>query len=182
MVTKGLSFGVTLILGSTSVALVQGLAPVALGQDSTFPPLLIKGPNFWPLNPCSCLTTCLSSSQIMGSQVSGERGGDCSGFFLLDRSIVGSWVPKPALCQGAFEEEDESPWNDHTACSSVVCVLTGCYPCCSTIWRFSYILEETNFTRKLDIHGPKINRSRKATKGSGRGASLENQDQIDIGL
>ena len=174
MVTKGLSFGVTLILSSTSVA---------LGQDSTFPPLLIKGPNLWPRNPCSCLTTCLSSSQIMGSQVFGERGGDCSGFFLLDRSIMGSWVPKPALCQGAFEEEDESPWNDHTACSSVVCVLTGCYPCCSIIWRFSYcILEETNFTRRLDIHGPKINRSRKATKGPRKGASLENQDQTDMGL
>ena len=51
MVTKGLSFGVTLILGSTSVALVQGLAPVALGQDSTFSPLLIKGPIFGPLIP-----------------------------------------------------------------------------------------------------------------------------------
>ena len=183
MVTKGLSFGVTLILVATSVALVQGLAPVALGQDSTFPPLLINGPNLWPLNTCSCLTTCISSSQIMGTQVIGERGGDCSSFFLLDRSIMGSWVPKLALCQGAFVEGDESPWNDHTACSSVVCVLTGCYPCCSIIWRFSYcILEEANFTRRLDIHGPKTNRSRKAIKGPGRGASLESQDQTDIGL
>ena len=72
MVTKGLSFGVTLILVATSVALVQGLAPVALGQDSTFPPLLINGPNLWPLNTCSCLTTCISSSQIMGTQVIGK--------------------------------------------------------------------------------------------------------------
>ena len=96
MVTKGLSFGVTLILSSTSVA---------LGQDSTFPPLLIKGPNLWPRNPCSCLTTCLSSSHIMGSQVIGERGGDCSGFFLLD-GHHGVWVLMPTLCQGAHMEED----------------------------------------------------------------------------
>ena len=27
------------------------------------------------------------------------------------------------------------------------------------------ILEETNFTRKLKVHGPKINRSRKAAQG-----------------
>ena len=41
---------------------------------------------------------------------------------------MGSWVPKPALRQGAFVEGDESPWNN-MACSSIVCVLTGCYPC-----------------------------------------------------
>ena len=35
------SFGVILILGSASVALVPGLTPVALGQDSTAPLLTL---------------------------------------------------------------------------------------------------------------------------------------------
>ena len=91
---------------------------------------------------------------------------------------MGSWVPMPALCQDAFVEGDESLWNDKVTCSSAVCVLTGCYPCCSNNWRFIYhILGETNSTRRLEIHGPTINRSRKAAKGPRKGSSQESQDQ-----
>ena len=86
-----------------------------------------------PYQPCSCLTTCLSRSWGVGSQVTGARGTDHSGFFLLDRGIVGSWVPVPALCQGASAQGLESPQNDRTACSNV---FTSWYPCCNSIWGF----------------------------------------------
>ena len=41
---------VTFVLGSASMALVQGLTYVVLGQDSTFTPLFMYRPNLWPLN------------------------------------------------------------------------------------------------------------------------------------
>ena len=107
MVTKELSQLLRSVLGSASVALVQGLTSVVLGQDSTFTPFLCIGQIFGPSTPFSSLTTCLSVSQVMGTQVIGERSEDHSDFFLLDRSIMGSWVLIPALCQGAFVEEDE---------------------------------------------------------------------------
>ena len=91
---------------------------------------------------------------------------------------MGSCIPVPALCQGAFAEGDESLQNDKVTCSSAVCVLTGCYPCCSNNWSFIYhILDETNSTRRLEIHGPKINRSRKTAKGPRKEASQDSQDQ-----
>ena len=37
---------------------------------------------------------------------------------------MGSWVPMPTFCQGAFLEGDESLWNEKTACSGVVRVST----------------------------------------------------------
>ena len=60
----------------------------------------------------------------LGTQVIGERGRNHSGFFLQDRRVVGSWVPMPTFCQGAFLEGDESLWNEKTACSGVVRVST----------------------------------------------------------
>ena len=99
----------TLVLGSTSVALVQGLTPVALGVDSTFLPLFFNGPNLW------LLSTLLMSNYLpipfSGHRDQGhwEKGRDCSGFFWLDRGVMESWVPMPALSQGAFMEGDESP-------------------------------------------------------------------------
>ena len=35
----------------------------------------------------------------------------------------GSGLPLPALCQGAFMEGEESPWNNKVACFSIVWVL-----------------------------------------------------------
>ena len=123
-----------MVLGSASVALVQVLAPLALGARAQHSSLsLSMGQIFGPLTPCSCLTTCLSLSWDVGTQVTGARGTDHSGFFLLDRGIVGSWVPVPALCQGASAQGLESPQNDRTACSNV---FTSWYPCCNSIWRF----------------------------------------------
>ena len=58
------------------------------------------------------------------THVIGERGRNRSGFFLLDSRVMGSWVPMPTLCQGAFLEGDESLWNEKTACSGVVHVST----------------------------------------------------------
>ena len=50
MVSKELSQLWRFVLGSASVALVQGLTSVVLGQDSTFTPLFVYRPNLWPLN------------------------------------------------------------------------------------------------------------------------------------
>ena len=90
-----------MLLGSTFVALVQ---------DSTSPFFLQVGHIFGPLTPYSCLTTYLSTSHDMGTQIIGERGGGRPDSLLLDKGIVYSLVLIiPALCQGAFVEEDESP-------------------------------------------------------------------------
>ena len=48
----------------------------------------------------------------------------------------GSGFPLPALCQGAFMEGDESPWNDKGACFSIVWVLARKYSCQIITWRF----------------------------------------------
>ena len=70
---------------------------------------------------------------------------------------MGSWVPMPTLCHCAFTKGDESPWNDKAACSNVVHVLAGWYPCCSTNWKsICCILEETSLIRWLEIYGPKV--------------------------
>ena len=78
-----------------------------------------------------------------------------------------SWgfgFPLLALCQGALIEVDESPWNDGDLFQHCLGVGQGIFLsyyhleiCC--------ILEETNLTRKLNVHGPEINRSRKAVQG-----------------
>ena len=99
-------------------------------------------------------------------------------FFRLNKGIIGSWVPVPALWQGAFTEGDESPQNNKAACSSIVWVLARWYSCSAIIWRFiCCILEKTNLPRSLKIHGLKINRSRKVAKWLRRGASQENQNK-----
>ena len=119
-------------------------------------------------------------SQVMGTQVTGKGMMTIPRFFRLNRDIVGSWVPVPALWQGAFTEGDESPQNDKAACSSIVWALARWYSCSAIIWRFiCCILEETNLPRSLKIHGLKINRSRKAAKRLRRGAS-QNQNQTLI--
>ena len=132
------------------------------------PPSFYLWAKLWPLNTL-LMTTCLptlSLSWAMGTQVTGEWGSDRSGFSKLGRDIVGSWVPMPTFCQGAFTEGDESSQNDKAACSSIVWVLAGGYSSRITIWRFiCCILEETNLTRKLKKHGPKLNRSRKTAEG-----------------
>ena len=48
----------------------------------------------------------------------------------------GSGFPLPALCQGAFMEGDESPWNDKVACFSIVWMLAKKYSCQIITWRF----------------------------------------------
>ena len=47
----------------------------------------------------------------------------------------GSGFPLPALCQGAFTEGEESPWNDKVACFSIVWVLIRVYSCHTITWR-----------------------------------------------
>ena len=139
------------------------------------PPLFIYGSNLWPINTWLMINHSLSPA--MGTQVIGERTNDHSSFFKLDRSIVGPWVPVPALCQGTFMKGRERPWNDR-ACPSTVWVLAKGYSCHTTTWTFiCCVLEERNLERMLKMCGPKINRSREAAKGPRRGASQENQDQ-----
>ena len=119
----------------------------------------------------------------VGTRVIGERGRNCSGFFLLDRRVVGSWSQCPH-CQGAFLEGDESLWNEKAACSSVVRVSPAGTLVASASGDFICILEEINLTRRLEIHGLKINRSRKPAEGPKREASQENQGQTlvcDVG-
>ena len=79
----------------------------------------------------------------------------------------GSGFPLPALCQGAFMEGDESPWNVKVTCFSIVQVFVG-----QGIFLSYYhleiccILEEIN--KKVKGNGPKINRSGKAAEGLAR--------------
>ena len=150
------------------VTLVQGSTPVALVYSPTSPLFLFMDQIFSPLTPCSWITVYLSLSWAMGTQVIGERADDCSGFFKLDRGVVGFWVPvaDPSGWSqlGYIYRGDESPWSDKTSCSTTVWVLAWWYSCCTTSGRLSCILEERNLTRRLRIYGPKINRSRKAAK------------------
>ena len=46
----------------------------------------------------------------------------------------GSGFPLPALCHGAFKE-DEIPWNNKVTCFSILYLVRE-YPCCTTTWRF----------------------------------------------
>ena len=46
----------------------------------------------------------------------------------------GSGFPLPALCHGAFKE-DEIPWNNKVMCFSILYLVRE-YPCCTTTWRF----------------------------------------------
>ena len=138
-----------------------------LGIGLHIPPSFYLWATLWPVNTLlttTCLPT-LSLSQTAGTQVTGEWGNDHSGFFKPSRDIVGSWVPVPTFCQGAFTEGGESPQNDKAACSSIVWMLGG-GSSSITIWRcICCILEETNLTRKLKKHGLKLKRSRKTAEG-----------------
>ena len=90
----------------------------------------------------------------MRIQVIGKEMETISGFFLLNRGFMGSWVPTTALCQGLLAEGDESPWNDKATISSVVHVPTSWYPR-SIIWRFICILEENKLNKKIRDTCPK---------------------------
>ena len=75
---------------------------------------LFLGPIVWPLLiPCSCLTVYLFPFSGIWEPSLREKGAvttlDSSGF---TGASWGSGFPLPALCQGAFMEGDESPWND----------------------------------------------------------------------
>ena len=89
---------------------------------------------------------------------------DSSGF---TGASWGSGFPLPALCQGAFMEEDESPWNDKVAFPA----LSGCWPG-NILVKLSLgdllYSRRNKFNKKLKVHGPKINRSRKAAQGLAR--------------
>ena len=50
--------------------------------------------------------------------------------------LWGSGFLLPIFCQGVLTEGDESLKDDKVAGSSIVCVLTGWYLCCNSIWRF----------------------------------------------
>ena len=55
----------------------------------------------------------------------------------------------------------------HRMIRQLVLALSGCWPGDILV---VLLLGETNLTRKLKIHGPKINRSRKAAEGLARRA------------
>ena len=112
-----------MVLGSASVALVQDLTPVPWGSGFSVLPL-INGPNLWPLYTLLMSNYLPILSCDVGTRVIGERGRNCSGFFLLDRRVVGSWSQCPH-CQGAFLERDERLWNEKAACSREVHVSTS---------------------------------------------------------
>ena len=57
-------------------------------------------------------------------------------------------------------EGEESPQSDKAACSSIVWVLAGWMDILVVL-----LLGETNLTRKLKIHSPKMNKCRKAAEG-----------------
>ena len=98
---------------------------------------LFLGPVIWlPLIPCSCLTIYLFTfSDICEPSLIGKgamttlTSSSCTG------ASQGSGFPLSALCQGAFMEGDESPWNDKVTCFSIVYVLVREYSC-TAIWRF----------------------------------------------
>ena len=98
---------------------------------------LFLGPILWPfLIPCSYLTVYLFP--FSGIWEPGLRGKGRWLLWLLQAAGAswGSRVPLPALCQDAFTEGDESPWNDKATCFSIVWMLASKY-CCQTItWRF----------------------------------------------
>ena len=97
---------------------------------------LFLGPILWPrLIPCSRLTTYFPS-QAMGIWPQGKRGRWPLWLLQAVGASWGSRFPLPALCQGAFTERDESPWNDKAACFSVVWVLAREYSCQTISWRF----------------------------------------------
>ena len=72
-----------------------------------------------------------------GTQSQRKRGKDHSGVFGLYRVSWGSGFPLPVLCQDAFTEGDENPWNDRVACFSIVWVLARKYSCQTITWRFA---------------------------------------------
>ena len=78
----------------------------------------------------------ISLLRHLGTQSQRKRGDDHSGFFRLYWASWGSGVPLPALCQDAFTEGDESPWNDKEACFSTVWVLAREYSCQTITWIF----------------------------------------------
>ena len=89
-----------------------------------------------PLICCSRLTIYLFP--FSGIWEPGLRGKERWLLWLLQAAGAswGSRVPLPALCQDAFTEGDESPWNDKATCFSIVWMLASKY-CCQTItWRF----------------------------------------------
>ena len=53
----------------------------------------------------------------------------------------------------------------HRMIRQLVLALSGCWPGDILVIQ---LLGETNLTRKLKIHGPKVNRSRKAAEGLAR--------------
>ena len=141
------AFKVTLVLGSASVAWCK-TSQLCPGAGFSVP-RLINGPDLWPLYTLLMSNYLPILSCNVGTQAIGERGQNCSGFFLLDRKVVGSWVPMPTLHQGAFLEGDESLWNEKTACSSVVRVSTIWYPCCISIWRFYLYSRRNKLNKKV---------------------------------
>ena len=90
---------------------------------------------------------------------------DSSGF---TGASWGSGVPLSALCQDAFMEGDKSLWNDK------VWLVSALYRCWSgnilVILPIGDLLysRRNKFNKKLKVHGPKINRSRKAAQGLAR--------------
>ena len=153
MVSKALSQLWRFVLGSASVALVQGLTSVVLGQDSAFTPLLMYRPNLWTLN------TLLKSNYlpilVSGHGNPGHWGNGWRPLGLLPAGQEHHGVLGPALCQGAFVEGDERSWNDKAAFSSRVHVSVSWYHCWNSIWNWIlWLCWEMNLNNVLMMQGP----------------------------
>ena len=134
------------------------------------PYLYFQGRFFGPFHslalPCSCLTVYLYPfSGIWEPSLRGKGVMTTLGSSGCTGASWGSGFPLPALCQGAFMEGDESPWNDKVTCFSIGQVFVGQGKFLSNYHlEICCIPDETNLTRNLKVHGPKINRNRKAAQ------------------
>ena len=87
----------------------------------------MNGPNLWPVNTLLMSNYLPIPAWDVGTQVTGARGAEHSGFFLLARGTVGPWVPVPALCQGASAQGVELINTHHLG----TCLVAQCLRQCS---------------------------------------------------
>ena len=93
---------------------------ICLGHHNL--PSLFLGPILWPLLIPWLMSNYLPISLLrhLGTQYQRKSGDDHSDFSGCTGVLWGSGFSLPALCQGAFTEGDESPWNDKVTCFSIV--------------------------------------------------------------
>ena len=147
-------------------------------------PVLLMGQIFGPFTPCSCLTTCLSSLATWGPKPLGKGAKTA---LASSCWTGGSWGPGSQCPHSVrvrfWREMRVYGMRRPLVLASSVCQAAG-IPAASASGDSICILEEAKSTRRLEIHGLKINRSRKTAKGPKRGSSQEHQGQTlvcDVG-